>query len=241
MKNLMTLLLLFLGISSIAQIRYYTTDGENRMSEQDLMLKLSEMEEQTERLLGKKMQASYNVTAMKNIGDTLLSMVSFSLGDQLEEEYEYIDVFAPYIGEAFPSFSLSSLSGREFDSHQLRGKPTMINFWFTRCVPCVEEMPVLNELKERYQEEVNFIAITFNDAEEVRGFLEKHSFDFMHLVDAEEFIDQLGNKAYPKNLFLDKEGVLRYALGGLSYIADENGKMQMGGAEEFIEIIEELK
>ena len=50
----------------------------------------------------------------------------------------------------FPKFDLNTLMDKNFNSEQLKGKPTMINFWFTRCAPCIDEMPVLNKIKEKY-------------------------------------------------------------------------------------------
>ena len=54
--------------------------------------------------------------------------------------------------------------------------------WFTSCALCIEEMPVLNELKSKYGEKFNFLSITFDSESKVKKFLEKHKFEFTHIV-----------------------------------------------------------
>lgn len=107
-------------------------------------------------------------------------------------------------GKEFPAFELSLLNGEKLNSESLRGKPTLINFWFTNCAPCIDEMPMLNEIQAELAGEVNFVAITFEDKSEVNSFLEKSEFNFRHLIDAREYIKSLGFFGYPKTILLDK-------------------------------------
>ena len=44
-----------------------------------------------------------------------------------------------------PSFRIRNLSGELFDSRKHLGQPLVLSFFFTRCPPCVKEMPVLYE------------------------------------------------------------------------------------------------
>ncbi|MGB1284837.1 MAG: TlpA family protein disulfide reductase, partial [Polaribacter sp.] len=69
----------------------------------------------------------------------------------------------------------------------------------------------------------------------------KHPFNFEHLINAEKFTDQLGITAYPMNLFLDKNGVLKYVKGGIPYVKLEGEELKMGEGNEIIEILEKLK
>jgi len=104
------------------------------------------------------------------------------------------------------------------DSVQIGGtqsKPTLINLWFIHCGGCVAEMSALNKLKEKYADKMNFIAITFEDKESVAGFLNKKEFNFIHIVNAEDFINYIGTKPYPENIFINREGSIEYIEGGL--------------------------
>lgn len=47
------------------------------------------------------------------------------------------------IGRHAPDFTLPDLSGAPVHLAALRGRPVVLNFWSTTCVPCRREMPAL--------------------------------------------------------------------------------------------------
>jgi thiol-disulfide isomerase/thioredoxin len=241
MKKLIIVLLLFTSIVSYSQTKYYTTDGKNRMTETEIQEKLSEMESKMKKALRKKVYVSLTVQETETKKDSIISKVTFNISDKKQDELISSGPFAEYKDKEFPIFNLNTLFDGKFDSEKLKGKPTLINFWFTKCAPCIDEMPVLNKIKEKYKEDFNFIAITYEKKEDVVKFLKKHPFEFEHLVDAEDFTDQLGIKAYPMNLFLDRNGILKYIKNGIPYESKEGGELKMGDGNEIIEIIEKLK
>jgi len=243
MKKLITLLLLLNAVISFAQTTYYTTDGKNRMTEAEIKDKLSEMESKMEKAFGKKMYASLTIHETETKSDSVIAKVSFNINDKQQDKSINYGPLSEYKNREFPQFNLNTLADEKFNSEKLRliGKPTMINFWFTGCLPCIDEMPVLNNIREKYKDDFNFIAITFEQKEEVEKFLEKYSFEFEQLINAKDFIDQLGLEKYPMNLFLDENGILRYVKGGIPYESIKGGELEMGEGNEIIEIIEKLK
>jgi thiol-disulfide isomerase/thioredoxin len=109
------------------------------------------------------------------------------------------------------------------DSVQIGGvqsKPTLINLWFVHCPGCIQEMPALNCLQEKYADRVNFVALTFDNEKDVLTFLQKRDFKFKQIADVEYFIKQIGSKPYPENIFIDKNGIIRYIEGGLGEATD---------------------
>ena len=88
---------------------------------------------------------------------------------------------------------------------------------------------------------MNFISITYEKKEDVEKFLKKHPFEFRHLVNAKNFTDQLRIDAYPKNIFLDKNGILKHIKGGIPYESRKGEKLKIGEGDEIIKIIENLK
>lgn len=121
-----------------------------------------------------------------------------------------------FIGKKLPFENLTDINGNKFSIKSLIGKPTLVNLWFVNCLPCIEEMPQLNDLKKHYGEKVNFLAVTFNDKKKVEEFLIKKTFDFTHIVDAQIEMDKLNNQSYPLNIYLDKEGIIQSYQGFLS-------------------------
>ncbi|TXD85467.1 TlpA family protein disulfide reductase [Subsaximicrobium wynnwilliamsii] len=122
-----------------------------------------------------------------------------------------------YIDKKFPSNELLTLESEKFSFSGLEGKPTFISFWFIQCAPCIKELPALIELKKKYGDRVNFVAITFNDAKEVESFLEKREFDYKHIVNADDFINDIGLNTYPRNIFMDKNGTIRAIKNEIPY------------------------
>ena len=59
------------------------------------------------------------------------------------------------------------------------------------------------------------MAVTFDEADIVQAFLADHDFSFEHVVDARSYIQTLGVTQYPRNLFLDTYGVVRYVERGV--------------------------
>jgi thiol-disulfide isomerase/thioredoxin len=241
MKHFITTLLLLLSITSYSQTQYYTTDGKNRMTESEVKSILSEKVSQMSKILGKQLYGSLTIESTETKKDSIISKVAFAISDKKEDNQTNSGPLSDYINKDFPKFNLKTLSGEDFSSEQLIGKPTLINFWFTSCAPCIDEIPILNRIAEKYRNDFNFISITFEDEQDVAKFIKKHPYDFKHLVDAGKFTKSAGIKSYPMNVFLDKNGVLKYVGGGIPYEGLEGGELIMGEGNEIIEIIEKLK
>jgi hypothetical protein len=92
-------------------------------------------------------------------------------------------------------------------------------------------MPVLNRIKRKFKGKVNFIAITFNDDAAVKQFLKSHRFDYIQVADAQSLTKTLGLEQYPKNVILDKDGIIRDIKGPLTNII--NGKQVAGNGKDF--------
>jgi len=241
MKHLTIILFFLVPIASFSQTTYYTTDGKNRITKAEANKMLSDQVAKMSDVMGKQLYGSLTINDTETKKDSIISRITFAISDKKSENLINSGPLSEYKNKVFPEFDLNTLMDKKFNSAELKGKPTMINFWFTRCAPCIDEMPVLNKIKEKYKDDFNFIAITYEKKEDVEKFLKKHPFEFEHLIDAKDFTDQLGIKAYPMNLFLDKEGVLKYVKGGIPYESKEGEELKMGEGNEIIEIIEKLK
>ena len=49
--------------------------------------------------------------------------------------------------KSFPDFNLSTTSGKKLTLQNFQGKPTLLSFYYSTCIPCIQEVPVLNKLK----------------------------------------------------------------------------------------------
>jgi thiol-disulfide isomerase/thioredoxin len=174
--------------------------------------------------------------------DTIINYLSFNQLEVNEKtskrefEISYIqDSLFLLLNSKLPEFNLVDIKGQMFSSEQLKGKPILINFWATSCSPCVAEIPDLNDLKKRYGDQMNFVAITLEVPDNrVIRFLEKREFNFIILFDTLlKFTDTLKIKGVPKNIFIDKNGYIRFIRAGYNPLNYSN-------SDEFINIIEKL-
>ena len=124
--------------------------------------------------------------------------------------------------EYAPAFSTADMAGNIVDLKSLKGKVVVLNFWFTRCNPCIEEMPELNGLVKQYKnnKDVVFLALTFDNKATVKTFLKKKIFDYTILPDAKSIVDDYIVLGYPSNLVLDKKGDIQYQSTGFRHKID---------------------
>ena len=145
-----------------------------------------------------------------------------------------------YLNKEFPLPTFTTLDNRTIGINSLKGKPTLINFWFTTCKPCIEEMPVLNGIKTQLKDSVNFIAITFEPTEKARAFLKNRKFNFIQIANAKKFTDSMNMFSFPVNIFLDKNGIVIKIESGIPYIFDDKKRMKMGDGKEFLAALREF-
>lgn len=115
-------------------------------------------------------------------------------------------------GEAAPALELSDLQGGKHTLADYRGKPVVLNFWATWCVPCAAEMPLLSEMQKRYQGKILFIAASVDDEDvkpEIAGFIKKHKGDALSVMTGPT-LDSLHDfglePAMPGTVFIDAAG-----------------------------------
>lgn len=141
-----------------------------------------------------------------------LGQLNDSIKNTIAENLKALEYFKgniqEFIGKELPKFELTLLNGNKLNSESLKGKPTLINFWFSNCQPCIDEMPILNEIRSQFDQDVNFISITFQDQKEVTEFLKRIDFDFTHIIDSKEYLKSFGFIGYPKTLTLDKNLII---------------------------------
>lgn len=116
------------------------------------------------------------------------------------------------VGQPLPAFAAAPvLPGREgFTSETLAdGRPKLVNFFASWCVPCIAEAPVLMELERRG---VIIEGIAVRDRpQDVARFLAQHGDPFARIGgDPESKIQfAFGSAGVPESFVIDGRGVVR--------------------------------
>jgi thiol-disulfide isomerase/thioredoxin len=112
-----------------------------------------------------------------------------------------------------PAFELKEIGGEIYTSGNLKGKVVLLNFWATWCPPCVEELPSLNRLQQRYRDKaLEIVSIDFRETpEEMTSFLQQTPVDFPVLLDIDGRTSLAwGVFSFPSSFIIDRKGRIRY-------------------------------
>lgn len=80
------------------------------------------------------------------------------------------------IGDHAPRYYFTKLvnaPSSKLDISDLKGKPAVIAFWGTWCAPCIPEMINLGKLKKQFGDKVQVIAVSNDDEQKLKYFLQK--------------------------------------------------------------------
>ena len=120
---------------------------------------------------------------------------------------------AATLDKAAPDFTLKSLQGKNLKLSEMSGNVVLLNFWASWCGPCRQEMPLLNDLHNKY-EPLGFTVIGVNveqETELARSFIANSPVDFPILLDSSNKVSQLYDViAMPTTVLIDREGKMRY-------------------------------
>ena len=119
---------------------------------------------------------------------------------------------------AMPLFDRYRTSyGSEFAAATARGKPLIVNFWASWCLPCREEMPVLEASWRRYRNDVLFVGVNTQERSEVgaRELMNEFGLSYPNGRDADNRINiDFGLFGLPETFFIRADGTLQYRHSG---------------------------
>jgi len=118
---------------------------------------------------------------------------------------------SPLVGEKAPSFSLKTFNNKELSSVSLNDKGLVLNFWASWCIPCIEEVGVLDRANKKYNnDDIIFIGVNiWDDNENAVNFIKKYDADYLNGVDPKNEIQvNYGIQGVPETYFINKDGII---------------------------------
>lgn len=117
------------------------------------------------------------------------------------------------LGSIFPDLQLKTQSQQRVDvkfiNHNSRF--TLVDFWFSGCIPCLREFPDLKILHNKYKnKEFNIIGISIDKKSEINNWkkvIKKDNLNWIHYLDEDGILSkELAINSFPSNFLLNNEG-----------------------------------
>jgi peroxiredoxin len=111
-----------------------------------------------------------------------------------------------------PDFTFPGLDGKMVSLSDYKGKVVLVNIWATWCPPCVDEMPSMEKLYQKFKgENFEILAVSIDEPglKAVAPFMKKSNLTFPALIDSEGAIKTVyGITGIPESFIIDQKGIL---------------------------------
>lgn len=148
------------------------------------------------------------------------SFFSFTPPETAKLVEKFKDPFAgeDLTGQPAPAFTFKSEDNKETSLASLRGKPVILEFWATWCLPCVASMPEMAELYQQTKDR-GMVLISVDEDENAKAaadFLVKKKSTWPNFHDSGDIKKAFSQTALPYTLLIDAQGKIVFSRIGQS-------------------------
>lgn len=151
------------------------------------------------------------------IGTVVLMVIGVVGGRNLGKNPDPALARSPLLGKPAPQWELPRLDGATLSSAELAGRPYVVNYWASWCVPCRAEAPHLQAFAERHANDgIAIVGIVWNDdADQARRFREEFGLTFPQVTDpGNRTALDYGVFGVPETYVVDSRGIVMAKLIG---------------------------
>ena len=134
--------------------------------------------------------------------------------------------------ETWPPDPRRGLADGRIDLAELRGRPVVVNFWASWCIPCRNEAPILNASSRAHAGKVVFLGINVQDLrEDALAFSREFDTPYVSVRDrGNGTYEDYGLTGVPETYYLDAGGrIVAHSPGAISRTSLEQGIAQARG------------
>lgn len=113
------------------------------------------------------------------------------------------------------SLESNTLDQKPFNLESLRGKAVLVEFWGTRCAPCIADFPALKRIYNANRDRMEIVGIcVMSEPARVENFVEEHGLPWIQVCDDrgagwecnQRLAERFGVTGVPKTILLDPQG-----------------------------------
>ncbi len=151
---------------------------------------------------------------------TVVLVLLWQVGTSQPSPAKIVSISSPpdiqsWVGKKLPIFALHDSNGKAYDNEFINGKVTVINLWSTTCHPCIDEMPLLSKLVDKYaNHNVIFLAPAPEAIDKISLILAHQSFAYTVLPKAQDLFKSFNLPGYPYHIIVDRSGYVRFIRTG---------------------------
>ena len=151
-----------------------------------------------------------NENVDKSIADYKLELNKFEL---IENEKT-----APnkLLNKPLPLISLTNLLNENETIALKNGKITLIDFWEVWCGWCIKSFSEVENLKNKYSNDLNVIGIVTQDKENAIKLTQKKKITFLNLLGTKETLKEFSVNSFPRYFLVNKDGIIEKEYFGFS-------------------------
>ncbi len=111
---------------------------------------------------------------------------------------------------SFKNFPFYGLNGKALYVSDFLNKVVLLHFWATWCVPCLKEIPSLNQLAVQFPESLVILAISPEQSGEIKNFLQGFKNLSSNFIPGygEKILNTFDIQAFPETYVFDRRGHL---------------------------------
>jgi cytochrome c biogenesis protein CcmG/thiol:disulfide interchange protein DsbE len=128
--------------------------------------------------------------------------------------------------QTWPVGARRALTDGRLDIAELRGRPVVLNFWASWCIPCRDEAPILNASARAHAGDVVFLGVNVQDLKsDALAFSREFDTPYVSVRDrGNRTYEDYGLTGVPETYYLDARGrIVAHSPGAISRDSLERG------------------
>ncbi len=148
------------------------------------------------------------------------------------------------LGDIIRDFKVVDTEGKTQQLSEIlkEKKMVLINFWYSKCGPCINEFPYMNASYNKYKDKVEIVALNHyaTDSEEgIKNFRDSYYEEPLDFIMAKDFTglqSAFSIEGYPTSIVIDRYGMICLVeVGGLPSEAPFNAIFKYFSADDYVQ------